>query len=85
MRETIGTMSSVSIRELRNQGGKVVERVMAGETVTVTRGGTPVAELRPLARRGVDRATLLKTWRRLPPVDPQALRDDLDAIIDPSL
>jgi len=78
-------MSSVSIRELRNQGGKVVERVLAGETVTVTRAGTPVAELRPLARRGVDRRTLLEHWRRLPPIDPQALRDDLDAIIDPSL
>lgn len=78
-------MASVSIRELRNHGGEVVERVMAGETVTVTRAGTPVAELRPLARRGVDRETLLKTWRRLPPVDEKAFRDDLDRIFDPHL
>jgi prevent-host-death family protein len=78
-------MTSVSIRELRNHGGEVVDRVMAGETVTVTRGGTPVAELRPLARRGVDRETLLKTWRRLPSVDEKAFREDLDRIIDPRL
>lgn len=78
-------MRNVSIGELRKQAGNVVERVLAGETVTVTRRGTPVAELRPLERRGVDRRTLLEQWRRLPPVDPQALRDDLDAIFDPSL
>ena len=78
-------MASVSIRDLRNHGGEVVERVMGGETVTVTRAGTPVAELRPLARRGVDRETLLKTWRRLPPVDEKAFREDLDQIFDPRL
>jgi prevent-host-death family protein len=78
-------MASVSIRELRNHGGEVVERVMAGETVTVTRAGTPVAELRPLARRGVGRATLLETWRRLPSVDEKAFREDLDRIFDPRL
>lgn len=78
-------MASVSIRELRNKGGDVIERVLAGESVTVTRSGTPVAELRPLSRRGVDRASLLKTWRRLPPVDEKAFREDLDRIFDPHL
>lgn len=78
-------MASVSIRELRNKGGDVIERVLAGESVTVTRAGTPVAELRPVQRRGLDRVTLLERWRRLPPVDPKALREDLDAIVDPSL
>jgi prevent-host-death family protein len=78
-------MSSVSIRELRNHGGDVIERVLAGESVTVTRAGTPVAELRPLRRRALDRATLLERWRRLPAVDPKALREDLDAVVDPSL
>lgn len=34
-------MASVSIRELRNHGGEVVERVMAGETVTVTLAAVP--------------------------------------------
>ena len=38
----------VSIRELRNHGGDVVDRVAAGENLTVTRPGKPVAELRPV-------------------------------------
>jgi len=78
-------MSTVSIRDLRNQGGKVVERVLAGESLTVTRAGTPVAELRPVRRPGLDRETLLRRWRQVPPIDPEALRRDVDAVLDPSL
>jgi prevent-host-death family protein len=78
-------MSTVSIRELRNRGGDVVERVLAGESLTVTRAGTPVAELRPVRRSGLDRETLLDRWRRVPPVDPVAFRRDVDAVVDPSL
>jgi prevent-host-death family protein len=78
-------MSTVTIRELRNRGGDVVERVLAGESLTVTRAGTPVAELRPVPRSGLDRETLLDRWRRVPPVDPVAFRRDVDAVVDPSL
>jgi prevent-host-death family protein len=78
-------MKTITIRELRNHGGEVVERVLAGESVTVTRAGTPVAELRPLRRRGLDRATLVQRWRHLPPVDPTTFRHDVDAALDPSL
>lgn len=35
----------VTIGELRNHGGDVVDRVATGETLTVTRSGKPVAEL----------------------------------------
>jgi prevent-host-death family protein len=76
---------NVSIRDLRNRGGEVIERVLAGESLTVTRSGTPVAELGPVRRRGLDRETLLRRWRRLPPVDPEAFRRDLDAALDSSL
>jgi len=79
------SMSTVSIRDLRNQGGKVVDRVLAGESLTVTRAGTPVAELRPVRHPGLDRETLVKRWRRLPPVDPVAFRRDIDAVLDPSV
>ena len=58
-------MESVTIRELRNRGGDVVDRVEAGERVTVTRDGRPVAELRPVRSRGVAAAALLERWRRL--------------------
>jgi len=76
---------AVTIRELRNHGGDVVDRVAAGESLVVTRSGEPVAQLIPFRRRGLDAATLLARWRHLPPVDPAALRSDLDDAMDPSL
>ena len=76
-------MNTVSLRELRNRGGKIVERVLAGESLTVTRGGTPVAELRPVRRPGLDSETLLHRWRRVPPVDPVAFCRDLERAVDP--
>ena len=78
-------MAEVTIRELRNYGGTVVDRVQAGEGLIVTRSGRPVAELRPLPRRGPDPATLLSRWRNLPHIDADAFRDDIDQAIDPSL
>jgi prevent-host-death family protein len=78
-------MSDVSIRELRNRGGDIVDRVTAGERVVITRSGTPVAELRPLSRRIATTAALVQRRRSLPPVDPAALRADIDEVIDPTL
>ena len=78
-------MSEVTIRELRNKGGEVIDRVAGGETVTVTRAGKQVAELRPLPRPPLKAATLLSRWKHLPPVDRQQFRADIDAVIDPSL
>jgi prevent-host-death family protein len=78
-------MDTVTIRDLRNHGGEVVGRVEAGEHVTVTRDGRPVAELRPLRARGIRAAALLERWRRLPAVDAESLRRDIDAVIDQSL
>ena len=77
--------SEVNIRELRNHGGDVVDRVAAGEHLTVTRSGKPVAELRPLARPAVKADVLLERWRRLPHLDPDRLREDVDELLDPSL
>jgi len=78
-------MSEVSIRELRNHGGNVVDRATRGEEITITRGGKPVAELRATARPTLSAATLLSRWRRVPRVDPAALRADLDALLDAEL
>ncbi|HUH17355.1 MAG TPA: type II toxin-antitoxin system prevent-host-death family antitoxin, partial [Methylomirabilota bacterium] len=72
----------VTIRELRNQGGAVVNRVAAGERLIVTRSGTPVAELRPIRSPTISSTALLERWRRLPKLDYDKLRDDLDAIIE---
>jgi prevent-host-death family protein len=77
--------TEVSIRELRNHGGDVVDRVARGERVTVTRSGRPVAELRPVAKDPLPVASLLERWRRLPAVDAARLRADLDELVDASL
>ncbi|OGO55031.1 MAG: hypothetical protein A2Z32_13745 [Chloroflexi bacterium RBG_16_69_14] len=73
------------MRELRNHGGEVVDRVVAGERLTVTRAGHPVAELRPLSPRPLGAAALLRRWRRLRPLDRSTLRADLDAVVDPRI
>ena len=78
-------MAEVTIRELRNHGGDVVDRVAAGERLIVTRDGRPVAELRPVRSVGTKAAILLARWRRLPRLDGTSLRADLDAMIDPRL
>ena len=78
-------MAEVTIRELRNHGGEVVDRVAAGEHLTVTRDGRPVAELRPITRHAISAGVVLRRWRRLQAVDPVALRADLDRVTDPRL
>lgn len=75
----------MTVRELRNHGSDVLDRVVGGETLTVTRAGTPVAQLRPLPRRPTAAPALLAGWHRLPHVDPDALRRDLDAVVDAGL
>ena len=54
-------MSEVSIRELRNHAGKVVDRVARGERITITRAGKAVAELRPVSRPPLTADALLST------------------------
>ncbi len=78
-------MGDVNIRQLRNHGGEVVERAARGEQITITRAGQPVAELRAVAPPTLSAQTLLTRWRRLPAVDPVALRVELDEILDPRL
>jgi prevent-host-death family protein len=78
-------MAEASIRDLRNHGGEVIDRVAAGESITVTRGGKPVAELRPLPQRPLGAEALVARFRRLPPVDSERFRSDVDAAVDQSL
>jgi prevent-host-death family protein len=78
-------MAEVTIRELRNHGGEVIDRVQRGERLTVTRSGKPVAELRPLPRQSVSRAELISIWRSLPTIDLDRFRADIDRVIDPTL
>jgi prevent-host-death family protein len=71
-------MTEIAARELRNRTAEVLRRVEAGEQVTITSRGRPVAELTPVRavrRRPIARAELA---RRLggSQADP-GLREDL--------
>ena len=78
-------MTEVAIRELRNRGGEVVDRVAQGEQITITRAGKPVAELHPVTRQPLTAEALLARWHRLPPVDYRAMRAELNEVTDPAL
>ncbi len=73
------------MRQLRNQGAAVIERVLGGEHVTITRDGEPVAELIPLRRRPLTRDVVVQQFRALPPLDPAQIRADIDRTIDQTL
>ena len=75
-------MSEIAARDLRNRTADVLGRVQAGEQVTITSRGRPVAELIPVRarrRRPISRAELV---RRLgvAQADP-GLRDELSLLV----
>jgi len=78
-------MGEASVRDLRNHGGEVLDRVAAGERVTITRDGTPVAELTPLPRRRVNARGWIEQLKRLPPVDARRFRADIDSAVGQTL
>ena len=78
-------MGSVTVRELRNNGAEVLDRVARGESLVVTRDGAPVAELSPARRQSLPAAELIARRRALPSVDPQRLRHDIDSFLDASV
>jgi hypothetical protein len=78
-------MADVSIRDLRNYGGDVVDRVERDERFVV-----PVAASRSQSRGRSPRTVCW--WRssirrrvHLPPVDPESLCRDVDGAIDSAL
>lgn len=70
----------MSIRELRNQGGEIVDRAAQGEPITITRDGKLVAELGPV-RQEMTTEALLERWRRLPAIDYEQFRADVDEVM----
>jgi prevent-host-death family protein len=73
----------ITQRELRNDSTAVLREVESGQTLIVTRNGTPVAELRPLRpRQFVPRATIADAAGRAPRVDGGRFFADIDAVID---
>jgi len=71
-------MAEVASRELRNHTAAVLRRVEAGEKITITLRGKPVAEVVPLRsqrRRGISRDEMIAKLEQIP-YDP-TFKDDL--------
>lgn len=67
-------MATVPQKELRNHVGEVLRRAEAGEEITVTVAGRPVAQLGPVRSRQWVKGTVLAALAALPP-DPTYMRD----------
>lgn len=71
-------MATIPQKELRNNVGEVLRRAEAGEHITITVLGRPVAELGPVrAREWVPSSQLADLWNA--PPDP-TLDDDLASL-----
>jgi prevent-host-death family protein len=73
------TQRTITQRELRNESAAVMDAVEAGETITITRNGRPVAELRPIEQS--DKAPLdaiQDLFAALAPMSHERLRADID-------
>jgi prevent-host-death family protein len=67
-------MATVPQKELRNNVGEVLRRAEAGEQITITVSGRPVAQLGPVRdRQWVPGSQLTDLWRL--PVDHELLHD----------
>lgn len=77
-------MRTITQRQLRNDSGAILRQVQAGEHLTITRNGTPVAELRPISpRRFVPRSVIAAAAASMPRIDAARFRADLDAVVNP--
>lgn len=71
-------MATVPQKELRNHVGEVLRRAEAGEEITITVSGRPVAQLGPArTRQWVPSTQLADLWAA--PADP-ALEQDLETM-----
>lgn len=67
-------MATVPQKELRNQVGEVLRRAEAGEEITITVSGRPVAQLGPVRSRQWVDDSVLGELAKLPP-DPTFMED----------
>jgi prevent-host-death family protein len=69
-------MATIPQKELRNNIGEVLRRAEAGEQITITVAGRPVAQLGPAGRRRwVSGPALLGVWHT---PAPRGLAADID-------
>ena len=73
------------MRDLRNYGGQILNRVENGESMTITRDDSPVVLLTPFPQPQLSAAALLESWKNVPRIDAESLRRDIDQALDTTL
>jgi prevent-host-death family protein len=75
---------TITHRELRSESARIIDLVEAGQTIVITRNGTPVAELRPVERERerefVPTAEIQRALSACPRVDYAAMRAEMDEL-----
>ncbi len=75
-------MRTITEDQLRSESTSILRDVQSGQSIIVTRNGTPVAELRPVSsRRFVSRDTIAQAAATAPRIDARRFRADLDALV----
>lgn len=76
---------NASLRELNVKASELARRAEAGETITITDRGRPIADLGPhrTGARFVDRDQVLHAFAVAPSMEYERLRAELDEIADP--
>ena len=62
-----------------------MNRVEGGESMTITRDGSPVALLTPLPQPRLSATALLESWKNVPRIDADSLRRDIDQALDTTI
>lgn len=75
----------ISQRDLRMRSREIMDAVERGDSFTVTRSGHQIGELTPrtVRRKFISRAEVLSAWSTVPAIDPDELRDEMDALVTP--
>lgn len=78
--------ASINQRDLRMRSREIMDAVERGESFAVTRDGRVIANLEPVVSRqvSVPARQVIEAFRHVPVIDGDAMREQLDAIIDPS-
>jgi antitoxin (DNA-binding transcriptional repressor) of toxin-antitoxin stability system len=75
----------VTLDELVRDARNVVQRARDGEAIVIVDAGVLVAEIAaPRRRLPANAAELLACYQGVRPIDPLALRRDIDAVFDPA-
>ena len=83
----MSTEGSISQRDLRLRSREIMDAVERGDSFAVTRDGRVIGSLQPRAtqRTVVASRELIEAFRHVPIVDADAMREQLDLIVDPSM